>query len=202
MCWPTDGQTWQTLRVSFLQLFIENAPCNSNPATGALYKIGRFHIADQTDEDDLEGRWTECSTRPKQVCLGLTRNGWWWFWCLWELLSAVLALATMTQAAYTSQRFPVISLLIATSHWDTFRRAAVCNLHYTQLRKHDYSQFNVVLINLSKDLKNGLESFHGQLAAQSKDQSPIFRSVVWVPPFKYPVIISPLWRYERNISRQ
>ena len=36
------------------QLFIEDAPSNSNPTTGALYKIGRFRITDQTDEDDLE----------------------------------------------------------------------------------------------------------------------------------------------------
>ena len=38
-----------------LQLFIENASCNSNPVTGALYKIGRYHITCQTDEDELEG---------------------------------------------------------------------------------------------------------------------------------------------------
>ena len=72
-----------------MQLFIENAPSNSNPATGALYKIGRFRIADQTDEDDLEDLVT--------VYPGLTRDV-----CLCEILSAVLALATMTQAADTS----------------------------------------------------------------------------------------------------
>jgi hypothetical protein len=35
------------LRGSFLQLFIENGRSNSNPATGALYKIGQFRITEQ-----------------------------------------------------------------------------------------------------------------------------------------------------------
>ena len=51
----------------------------------------------------------------------------------------------------TQRTFPVSHFSLQASHCETYRRAAVCNLHYTQLRKHDYSHFNVVLINLSKD---------------------------------------------------
>jgi len=37
-----------------LQHIIENASSNSNPASGALYSIGRFGITYKMDEDDLE----------------------------------------------------------------------------------------------------------------------------------------------------